>query len=177
MNNKLVLQNNNTKLENVLDIANKLPNKEDIYGQYIWKKYELDQTTFIGYVTSNNENAYPDKGTYKNYYYEKYSTQTTHAVAVIFSVVTTTSTGADYLIRNKIILYSDYTYSALYLPKNWEYVEYITIDNDFLPYNTKILINNSFSVTLGYVSNNYVNFPSLPESGTWEITQMGSNVG
>ena len=112
-----------------------------------------------------------------NYYYEKYSTQTTHAVAVIFGVVTTASTGADYYIRNKIILYSDYTYSALYTSQNWEYVEYITIDSDFLPYNTKILINNSFSVTLGYVSNNYVNYPSLPESGTWKITQRGSNVG
>ena len=110
-----------------------------------------------------------------NYYYEKYSTQTTNAVAIIFGISLFSST--QYVIFNKIILYSDYTYSGSGLDNATQYFEYITIDDNFLPYNTEILINNSFSVTLGYVSSNYLNCPSLPESGTWKITQMGSNVG
>lgn len=162
MNNKLVLQNNNTKLENVLDIANKLPNKEDIYGQYIWKKYELDQTTFIGYVTSNNENAYPDKGTYKNYYYEKYVVQ--GIVAYILGSVENYAPQFSF-----IILYDDYTYKKLIFKTGSISVnaETLIMNYSILPYDSSLLFDGEFFASTSSVM---INFSKAKNSGVWSIS-------
>ena len=65
---------NNPNLLSILSIIQNLPMQGSSFGLYGWNRYTYVDSTkgdFVGYVVSDDFNAYPDGGTYNNYWYER----------------------------------------------------------------------------------------------------------
>lgn len=105
MSNKKILQGHNKALESLATIAGIPISKE---GLYLWKKCQNDTNhTFIDYVVSDNENAYPDRAVHTDgYYYEKTKEGITAEMFGCTSMAVDTYTSAEDISYNIIVPHS-----------------------------------------------------------------------
>lgn len=68
MSNKKKIQGHNTALESLKNIL-AVPTEK--HGMYVWRKFTAQGGTFIDFVVSDIESAYPDGGLKDGYWYEK----------------------------------------------------------------------------------------------------------
>ena len=65
---KDIILENTSIIEEATDLLSDLSDRE---GQYIWKKFTAENGELLGYVTADEENAYPDCDILDGYWYEK----------------------------------------------------------------------------------------------------------
>lgn len=68
MSNKAKIQGHNTALESLKNI---LAVPMEKHGLYVWRKFTAQGGTFIDFVVSDIESAYPDGGLKDGYWYER----------------------------------------------------------------------------------------------------------
>lgn len=68
MSNKTKIQGHNTALESLKNI---LAVPMEKHGMYVWRKFTAQGGTFLDFVVSDIESAYPDGGLKDGYWYER----------------------------------------------------------------------------------------------------------
>lgn len=92
MSNKTKIQGHNTALESLKNI---LAVPMEKHGMYVWRKFTAQGGTFIDFVVSDIESAYPDGGLKDGYWYEKFQLNSLfHCTKVAVDEIVVTTEGS-----------------------------------------------------------------------------------